>query len=938
MKGKRVKKRMRKILSVLCSALLACALVPAAALAVDGAEGGGEAQSTTDKVLKVDANATETEEGVTYQTIQDAINYIGEQAEADKADWTIEVAVGEYNRFTVLDGLNNLTVKAVEGASVNIPVCNNSGAPAETSGAYPDTAGVSIRQASGVTLQGLTFLMRDQASPWYAAAVSNFTESGIKGDDVIVDHCSFIGDGSNIGVFINTGTTKFTVTDCTFNGMKEAISMYGDGTLMKEATVTGNKFTNCSFAIHGYYGGTGDAGTLTFANNTVTGNDTYSKIVIQDQTNTSALKADVRGNKLTNAIVGLINLREEGETVSDVLLSNTFVKNSFYVEAVNPGTINFYTTYQAPTQGNGHWELSDDVDFESVSTNPVGSNDTLKELVAAANVSGSKELRITGIDPDKLIETFTTFKDGIYWVTDPDEEEPVTPVYPSDPEWDVSRSKTATNLDENFESKVTLSLPSAEEELVSDVVFVLDKSTSAKLEGQALEMLKNLQKQLEGTGAKINVGVVIFNKEAHVSGLYDLATEYSAIEDAIKTDVSSGTNSHAGLLAGIDMLDKDTSVDKDHKYLIFVSDGITYMYNAEPTVTAWTFKADAVLSWAGSDNWCSKYGSNEAPENWSKYLAKVGAMVEYQGTTYEYPYGGTVGKSTPVSGQSLYANSVDKALYLTYQAYQEAASKYTCYAMTANQSKGTQYVWGPSFVNYLANGEEVSFAQIQNDIIYLVDAGSKVEDYMGYVEGDYNFDFVNNASDLTLKVGDATYEAVRTAENEYSFKPLKDGDGYAYTVVYTPGNLTDGEFFTWCINEPVTNFAPVQLTYTVKLVNPKTEAGTYGTFDFDGSKGYAGLYTNKSAILYPVSTDGAEGAPLEFAKPTVSYVVNEVPAGTELPSTGGDEANAGEAAAGDKVVLPRTGDSMALMVCALAAVAVCGLGVAAVAARRRRGL
>ena len=55
--------------------------------------------------------------------------------------------------------------------------------------------------------------------------------------------------------------------------------------------------------------------------------------------------------------------------------------------------------------------------------------------------------------------------------------------------WDISKSKTATNLDANYESKVTLSLPSAEEPLVSDIVFVLDKSTSAPLEQRSLNML-----------------------------------------------------------------------------------------------------------------------------------------------------------------------------------------------------------------------------------------------------------------------------------------------------------------------------------------------------------------------------------------------------------------------------------------------------------------
>ena len=86
------------------------------------------------------------------------------------------------------------------------------------------------------------------------------------------------------------------------------------------------------------------------------------------------------------------------------------------------------------------------------------------------------------------------------------------------------------------------------------------------------------------------------------------------------------------------------------------------------------------------------------------------------------------------------------------------------------------------------------------------------------------------------------------------------------------------EHFTWTTNVPVSNFAPVQLTYTVQLREPKEEAGTYGQYDADGSEGYTGLYTNNSATLTPVDSNGEKGEPQEFAKPTVSYTV--APKGT----------------------------------------------------------
>ena len=85
------------------------------------------------------------------------------------------------------------------------------------------------------------------------------------------------------------------------------------------------------------------------------------------------------------------------------------------------------------------------------------------------------------------------------------------PEAPADPAWDVSRSKTATNLDENYESKVTLSLPSAEEHLVTDVVFVLDESScSEPVKAEVAKMLETLYAQVRKTGATIQIGAVQF--------------------------------------------------------------------------------------------------------------------------------------------------------------------------------------------------------------------------------------------------------------------------------------------------------------------------------------------------------------------------------------------------------------------------------------------
>lgn len=82
----------------------------------------------------------------------------------------------------------------------------------------------------------------------------------------------------------------------------------------------------------------------------------------------------------------------------------------------------------------------------------------------------------------------------------------------------ISRSKTATPLDTaTWTSDVTLSLPSAEEKLDSDVVFVLDGSSSADsgVVDASLSLLRDLKDAAEDSGAAVNVCVVKFKRQAY---------------------------------------------------------------------------------------------------------------------------------------------------------------------------------------------------------------------------------------------------------------------------------------------------------------------------------------------------------------------------------------------------------------------------------------
>ena len=144
--------------------------------------------------------------------------------------------------------------------------------------------------------------------------------------------------------------------------------------------------------------------------------------------------------------------------------------------------------------------------------------------------------------------------------------------------WDHSKSKTATNLASQYTSNVTLSLPSKEEQLKTEVCFVLDKSSFSKTQDSALKLLSELKDAASSSKAKVQVDIIEFNRTAHNHGSYDLATQYDAIQSAFNQKNSGGTNMHAGLLMAQEVLAKDTTIPDNRKYMVLVSDGDSYLY------------------------------------------------------------------------------------------------------------------------------------------------------------------------------------------------------------------------------------------------------------------------------------------------------------------------------------------------------------------------
>ena len=487
---------------------------------------------------------------------------------------------------------------------------------------------------------------------------------------------------------------------------------------------------------------------------------------------------------------------------------------------------------------------------------------------------------------------------------------PVTSFAATANEWDTSKSKTATNLNSSYISDITLSLPSAQETLKTDVVFVLDESScSDPVKVAVSSMLDTLYNRIKDTGATVKIGAVQFRGEVTQLALTELSedTKESITAFMGQRPEVGGSNMSAGLIAGKAMLDADTEVSADRKYLILVSDGITYIWDDETTAAQENYGVNYSNSdtpdkpmLAGPDSWDVKHGKKSVPD-WSSWLTDTAALVDKTITEKASIYV----RNTDISDKPFvkatemasYASSVDIALYKSYKVFQSIKATYshTYVVMAGVEDEIAVFPFGPSFMSFLAGGRTVDFDEIEKEIYYLLDKGSSVVDYMGYTE-EYNFNFVDEASKITLKVGGTEYivnqQPAPLPEGEtshyYFINPntQTDGDGINpdFELIYVKGNGAEEEHFTWNIKVPVSNFAPVQLTYSVELIDPKKAPGTYGQYDADGSKGYTALYTNNRATLYPIDSNGNQGTSEAFNKPTVSYTIAGQETETPTPS------------------------------------------------------
>ena len=512
--------------------------------------------------------------------------------------------------------------------------------------------------------------------------------------------------------------------------------------------------------------------------------------------------------------------------------------------------------------------------------------------------------------------------------------------------------KTATALDENLETKVTLSFPGQREAEPADVVFVLDKSgASAQTDifKQAKAFLEEINQKAKADGLNIKVGVVLFNKVGNIQQpLTDVVTGYDDILTAMNSSVRHGTNMDAGLLAAKSILDKDTAVKAENKHVILISDGATYLYCkggdfTKPYTRSFGSVEGGRNMMGGIWEWQSReYHTNNA---WKKFSdgsnfifsqakessEKLGQYLDYYRDQYEnseknwaqYDYEYTDdaannGTTNPIPVDVTAPCNIDVAFWSTDDTFQSMVN--AGYDMNVYYKNEADFD-GSYFLKYLTrksnNGKlDTDFAEIKAKLVDKIAAGSTVEDTIGA-----NFDFVNDSAKISLTANDEKLSPEKIDDTTYGFGKKNDGT-YRFTLKYQAG---ENEKLTLTLNEAAAPSRPVVLEYSELLVNKPTEPGTHT------------LKVNESAVLHPIDGNGVAGEAYEFPVPTVDYTVAKPdpapqPGATDKPSDNGAATDK----PGAKTALAKTGDEAFAIGMGCLLVAGASACVIATALKRRR--
>ena len=540
------------------------------------------------------------------------------------------------------------------------------------------------------------------------------------------------------------------------------------------------------------------------------------------------------------------------------------------------------------------------------------------------------------------------------------------------PMLDVSKSKTATALEANGQTQITLSLPSAEMKKTLDVVFVVDNAfpkDNHDAANKAAALLDELLKMSQEGNLNINVGLVISGGYVPILHKHDLENIETAA-GPIQTDIADpkwkgvegrkGSNIQAGIETGLAMLEKEDQADKENKYLILISDGGAFSWYDKETGKAWskvyyqfskekaeeekTFsenKQSELYYWCNPHDFQQRYKQDSSTEaigytldDFTELMNKTAAEVDKNSipqpdtslwnptklsksdkkvkTQYQYGYAwhevsGVFAdpsvecayNAISMSGNPDYITSREAALYHTAKSIEYASKRvnFIFVSFPYNPTRVGLFGVTESFKDYVAQYENVKlyrvdgegeedkyptgytvteknevFGSIKTDLVQLVATGSEVKDTIGS-----NFELVSIDS---LTVDGQKLDCTRSG-NTYNFG---DNAGQPrFVVTYDAEN----KMLTWNIYKTITKANTVQLKYTLKLTNPKSEAGTNGVNDLngDGKEDTTGrvyhhteaLYTNENAYLFPMDSTSHYGKKQEFPKPSVAVDENAIP-------------------------------------------------------------
>lgn len=467
----------------------------------------------------------------------------------------------------------------------------------------------------------------------------------------------------------------------------------------------------------------------------------------------------------------------------------------------------------------------------------------------------------------------------------------------------MSKTTVATQLDKNDEVQIELKFPGKEDVMASDLVLVIDKSSSGVSVGASKAFLDAVSSQVTAKGLKVRVGVVKFNRMANGSEqLLDISKpdNVNKLKKILDEPTGGGTNIHAGLLKAKQLLEADQGVLAQNKHVVLISDGLTYLYckNDDPSkgyTRTFGTNGGTLYDWSArfgigqNDQAMTKvlfkddgeeYTYNSIKENvtnFAKYMDhykdddeysiydgeyhKDEANIYIDPNTPEMPHSNDPNIAPSEEAMKMPSNLwvAFKRAAKTWQDMKKDDYNLHVFADNANATGigkcFLQYLNGPDNSGNYPESELQTFNAdyLQKSVLEIVDKGSTLVDTIGE-----HFNFVNDPNKISLQFGQATFNAEKTIENEYKF-------GDIATLKYTPGDKNTKESITLKLNIALTPKTYASLKYSVKLdkaSNLSTEAGTHK------------LATNESAVLNAVDGNGDAHGQFKFESPKVDYSVS----------------------------------------------------------------